>query len=417
MPFGDLNKIRNFKYRFITTLNYLGTDNAKRALQEIENLPDLASDGFHDAYLTSKLISITLTYITKEEFKKFKSDPIRTKLLAVLFGLSDIEEQKSESIDNIFIYCSENPGESLEESLNNFLEDSDLKPFEEHIEDLIHLKSTCDSFCVFYETNKADIEMIPSIFLDTINIKNVHKIPQSENFQNTIYLSKPEEKHIMEHNGSLMINNLKPCLGLLIIAENQNGNLACSAYHHLPSYNSTKIDDHLKHLSSEISKLTDELAKKEYTNRIRLFITGSNLYTFPLALKLTMNYWNKYKEKHIADVNVYLFPSPQNCWSYSLVKLTDSICSIEAGSELYDNDRSLCAERGIYFYSPELDTDSEEYSNLGSSEEQNSQSSEESSDEISIDHNNKYKRNGFFNLEKYDTSSDEAPPTKKCRFG
>lgn len=406
---SNFNNIFNFKYRFVAILNYLGSDNAKRAAKEITNLPDKASDGFHDAYLTSKVISITLTYMTPEECMRFKTDLIRSNLLASLFGYSDIEEMADESIDNIFICCSENPDESLEDSLAGFIGSTKVKRFESIIKELVHLKISCESFIDFYDENKTDIKITLSNFKEVVKVENTHKGPQPEALQNTIFLSNPGEKSVITTNGSLIINNLRPCLGLVILAENENKSLACSAYHHMSADNDTESE--LNDMVFQISQLTKELAEKEFTNNIRFFITGCDFYTFPLALRLITYYWNANKLNHIADLNFYFLPSPQGCWSYCLVKLVDDLCSIKAGSELHNLDSHLCAQRGIFFECASSEEDSDFYSS-----EDESLLKAESSEEISKD--KKQKRVTFFYSDTSDdSSSSDEPLNKKSRKG
>lgn len=405
MTTNTSNKLLNFKYRFVTILNYLGSDKAVAAAKEIENLPNEALDGFHDAYLTSKIISITLTYMTKEEFKRFEPDAIRSHLLAALFGFSSIEEQVEESLDNIFIYCSKNPEESLDDSLANMLESVALDPFELYWDELFDLKIACDSFINFYEQNKTDIEIRLAQFPDTISIENTHKGPRAQDLQETTFLSDPEEKSILFNNGSLIINNLRPCLGILLSAENSHKELACSAYHHMPFYDYDKGETEFNALLSKISPLIKELADKDYSHHIRVFITGSNFTSFPLALRLIMHYWNE----NTINANIHLIPSPQGCWSYCLVKLRDNICRIKAGSEFYNNDRALCEERGIDFENSDLDTFDEE-----TSDESNSFSSESSED---ISSKQTKVRLRFFDSAIIDDNNEEQPLSKKRKCG
>lgn len=407
MPISNYNTLINFKYRFVTILNYLGGDNAMRAVLDIEKLPSQPLDGFHDAYLKSKLISITLTYMTEEEFNRFKNDSIRSNLLAALFGLSDVEEQADESIENVFLHCIKNPEESLEDCLTSLLGDSELVPFESFMDELGYLKVTCDNFINFYEKNKAELEMQVGHFPDTVSIETTHKGPQADDLQKTTFLSNPEEELVLVNQGSLIINNLRPCFGIVILAENQSNQSACSAYHHMPQFNGNEMD--LKSLVLKIETLVQALITKDYTKHVRLFITGSNFASFPLALRVIMHCWNEPIINPGFITNAYLIPSPQGCWSYCLVKLVDGQCFIRAGSEFYNNDRVLCAERGIEF----------ECSDFSGSDESSSFTSEESTEEtikeFADDTQKKQKRMRFFDSEIIDNSSENEAPTKKLK--
>ncbi|MBA3536270.1 MAG: hypothetical protein H0T84_06650 [Tatlockia sp.] len=210
MTKGNLDKILHFKTRFIQILRYLGSKNAELAASEIEKLPDFASDGFHDAYLTSKLLSIALTYMTEKEFKRFEKNSIKSILLATLFGYSRIEEQVDESIGNVFAYCKENPEESLEESLEKFIQDA--QPFVSFSNEIQELKLSCDLFITFYETYKTEIDLSGANFRDTFLIKNLHKGPEEDEEDEVVFLSDPSDKAFIEDNGTVIINRLRPCL-------------------------------------------------------------------------------------------------------------------------------------------------------------------------------------------------------------
>ena len=404
MQSRNYNKIQYFKNRFVQILNYLGSDNAKSAAMEIEKLPDSASDGYHDAYLTAKIISISLSYMNKNEFKRFKKDFILSNLLTALFGQSEMENMQLESIDNVFSYCNANPEESLEESLYALIGDWESDDFKSVYQDLKELKYCCNSFIEFYEKNKSDLDKASCNFPDSIMIKQTHKGPKAEDLQYAKYLSNPEEKLIMVNNGKAMINNLRPCHGLVVLAENDNKEVTCLTHHNY-SFSFSDVKDAI-----------NEIKLKGYIHEVRFFITGGNLNTFSNALNLLMDYWNENKTRHIAHADFYLIPSPHDCWSYCLVDLIDGQCSIQAGSELYDNDFLLCAERNIPFengsitnYFEEKETSEEDSSlicdDLHETSDESSISSDISDEIIYSDQKRKWMM--FHNIERKNESSED----------
>lgn len=406
MHFYKSNKLVGFKYRFVSILNYVGSENARLAATEIAKLPDYANNGFHDAYLSSKLISITLKYIDEKELENVKNDLVKTCLLSALFGQISIEENNDESIDNVFISCRNNPDKSLKKSLESLIEEADTNSYEFCIEERNNLKNSCDLFIEFYEKNKSDIDIASGQFPDTVHIKDTHKGPQADDLQQTVFLSNPEEKCLIENKGSLIISNLRPCIGLVLLAENNDNGLACSAYHHMSCFDYKQASTHTDHLYSHTSELIAELAEKNYTKRVRLFITGCDFSTFPLALAFIIDFWNKNKIQPIADLNTYLLPSPQNIWGYCLVKLANDSCTIRAGSELYDKDRSLCKERGIYFEDPNVD----------SFDYESSQSNDEYSENSSQHTFTGRQTQGFFNSSTSPDNDTEIPLYKKRKL-
>lgn len=350
MQARNYNKIQYFKNRFIQILDYLGSDKAISAANEIEKLPDFATDGYHDAYLIAKIISITLFHMPKKEFNRFKNDFIRSSLLAALFGQSDIENQESESIDNVFSFCEQYPQEFLEESFQALFGEDGEDPLRSVYEEIQVLKTSCQLFIKFYEKNKADLSIAASHFPDSILIEDTHKGPHLDDLKNATFLPRPDDKWIMKNTGKSMIGNLRPCLGLVILAENANHEVACLTHHNY----------YFK--LTNIKKAIEEMKLDGYKHEIRFFITGSDLNTFANALNLMMDYHTENRLTHIAHASFYLIPSPQNCAGYCLVNLVDGKFTIQTGSELYDNDISLCEERGIVF----LDSRSEDENSLSS---------------------------------------------------
>ncbi|MBA2711230.1 MAG: hypothetical protein H0U57_11640 [Tatlockia sp.] len=417
-----MNKISFFKKRFIKILNFLGSENAKLASGEIQKLPDIAKDGFHDAYLTSKLLSIALTFLTKNEFKNFKKESLKANLLTALFALSEVEDQRKESIGNIFAYQEKNTEESLEEMLEIF--DQEAESYKSYFQDLSEIKTSCDLFITFYETNLKELDQKNKNSVDVISIQNSHKTPQNDN-ENSIFLSNPDDKGLIENNGLIIINQLKPCLGILIIAENDSRITACMAHHYIPK----TFEE--KDLFSAITDLKTELNSKGYSSNLRLVITGGNLMSFSIGIKLIMNYWQDLNL--FENFKIYLAPSPENCWSHSVIELVDSQCSMQVGFELYGYDKYLCEEREIEFEGDDdssnqisgfssSDLISEESESNTSEQSENSSDSGESSEEASKNSQEIYiikkrNRNSFYSSGENSESSDEDEPTiKKNRF-
>ncbi|MBA3536269.1 MAG: hypothetical protein H0T84_06645 [Tatlockia sp.] len=91
------------------------------------------------------------------------------------------------------------------------------------------------------------------------------------------------------------------------------------------------------------------MKSKGYVNQLRLVITGGNLLTFSLVLKLIMTYWDEKEANLFANINIHLLPSPEGCKGYCTVNLIDNQCAILVGAELNKDDMSLCKERGLIF--------------------------------------------------------------------
>lgn len=378
------NKIQYYKFRFVNVLNFLGTTNTKLAAKEIAELPDYADNGYEDAYLTAKLLQITLTYITKSEFDKFENDDLRLTMLHALFAESDAEDSVQESMDNVFVYCEKNPEEDLEETLENCLGGG--CEYDESIHDNLKLlKSSCDSFIQFYEKHSSELNKSLDHFTDNLTIEDFHKGPLVDGFK-TKSLSHPDQKHIIESNGKLIINNMEPCLGLVIIAENNDEKTACLGYHVFPRHfiGENKSGEEVFYADRLLSFIQDQiksLKDKGYSQQTRFFFCGGNISSFPLALDLIMLYWQENTKNHFAHADFYLVPSAQHSQTFSYVKLKDNQCSIVAGGEYFDHDEALCKERNIE-YEGDLLTGSNSnhhHNNETSSNEEENEDEDESS--------------------------------------
>ncbi|MBA2710514.1 MAG: hypothetical protein H0U57_07985 [Tatlockia sp.] len=406
MPYTKITYLKN---RFINILKFIDSPAILPAVALIENLPNEAINGFHDAYLTSKVISIVLTYLTTSEIKGFEKDWINSNLIAALFGISDSEDEADESLDNVIAKCKANPEINLLHSLNDFFEDAEVGCIDFRVQSLEQLKMYSDLYIDFYETNKNYFGDNP----DNIIIKNAHKEPEGIK-KSTKNLANPDEKFIIEKSGSLMISNLKPCFGILMLAENDNKDLACSAYHHMPEYTSNEIEKYTSYLYSEILKLTEELQLKGYKNQMSCVITGSDMTSFPLALNLLMKIWNENQIKSILDLDVYLMPSSIGSFTYCYANLENNCCEIWAGSELFDNDKVLCKERGISFEG--LDGNDSDFSSDSEQSDDSKSSSENALEEKSPQKVLNRKRQGFFET-RVDEQGGAIEISKKIRFG
>lgn len=380
----NIQKIQAFKNRFHQVLSYIAEDTpqTKRVLDDIVALPDAATDGFHDAYLTAKLITITLMHFNEQYFKQSQPDNLQKIMFKILFDTS-IEEQMEESLDNIFASCDETK-EPLTDCLEATFRDMDVLLEKDFFQELQLLKKTCFAYIEFYDIHKNDIQLSINGMTDTLVIQDTYLGLEPVNeLKDAVFLTEQGAKKLFENNKTFVINEMMPCLGVLVFSENEKQELSCYAQHVSASDYSTP-QGHIS-LFHTINENINILRQNGFTHNIRTFMTGGSIESFALSLNLIMQQWEVGKASPLFMQDIYLLPSPQGSFSHCIVELSNNRCLITVGGELHESDRSLAQAKGFDVIEDIFDDASDISMSSRAEEDSQSESEENSQADLILD--------------------------------